>query len=136
MRIYSTDTVEKVGEEIELSGWVDARRDHGKLIFIDLRDREGIVQLVFNAKNEATYKIVETLRPEWVIKVNGKVGERPEGMRNEDLPTGTVEVGVSNLEVLAEAETLPFGIDNDGYEINEEIRMKYRYLDLRRKRLR
>ena len=136
MRILSNETPGKVGKEVELSGWVDARRDHGKLIFVDLRDRTGTVQLVFNGKDETTYKVAETLRPEWVIQVKGKVGERPAGMRNDDLPTGMVEIGVSKVEVLAQAETLPFGIDGDGYEINEEIRMKYRYLDLRRKRLR
>ena len=136
MRILSNETPEKVGEEVELSGWVDARRDHGKLIFVDLRDRTGTIQLVFNAKDEVTYKVAETLRPEWVIKVEGKVGERPAGMRNDDLPTGTVEIGVAKIEVLSQAETLPFDISGDGYEINEEIRMKYRYLDLRRKRLR
>src|SRR3990167_1320530 len=136
MRILSNETPEKVGKEVELSGWVDARRDHGKLIFVDLRDRGGTVQLVFNAKDEATYKVAETLRPEWVIKVAGKVGERPTGMRNEDLPTGMVEIGVGKIDVLSQSETLPFGVGDDGYGINEEIRMKYRYLDLRRGRLR
>ncbi|KKU19287.1 MAG: Aspartyl-tRNA synthetase [Parcubacteria group bacterium GW2011_GWA1_47_11] len=136
MRILSNETPEKVGKEVELSGWVDARRDHGKLIFVDLRDRTGTIQLVFNAKDEVTYKVAEALRPEWVIKVEGKVGERPAGMRNDDLPTGTVEIGVAKIEVLSQAETLPFDISGDGYEINEEIRMKYRYLDLRRRRMR
>lgn len=136
MRILSNETPNKVGEEVSLSGWVDARRDHGKLIFIDLRDRTGTVQLVFNAKDESTYKVAESLRPEWVIQVEGKVGERPSGMRNDDLETGTVEVAISKIEVLSEAETLPFDVGGEGYEINEEIRMKYRYLDLRRKRLR
>ncbi|MEX2054273.1 MAG: aspartate--tRNA ligase [Candidatus Colwellbacteria bacterium] len=136
MRVLSSETPEKIGEEVELFGWVDARRDHGKLIFIDLRDRQGTTQLVFNAKNEDVYKVAETLRPEWVVRVKGKVGERPETMRNPDLATGSVEISVDELDVLAEAETPPFEIGGDGYEINEEIRMKYRYLDLRRKRMR
>lgn len=120
---------------MELSGWVDARRDHGKLIFIDLRDRTGIVQVVFNAKNENVYKLAGSLRPEWVVMIRGKVGERPEGMRNPDLHTGNVEIAGEELEILAEAETPPFEISGDGYEINEEIRMKYRYVDLRRARM-
>ncbi|MDZ4231421.1 MAG: aspartate--tRNA ligase, partial [Patescibacteria group bacterium] len=136
MRILSSETPGKVGEEVELAGWVDARRDHGKLIFVDLRDRGGTVQLVFNAKNEEIYKVADTLRPEWVIGIKGKVGERPEGMRNPDLATGNVEISVGELEVLAEAETPPFEVGGDGYEVGEEIRMEYRYLDLRRKRMR
>ncbi|PIR98128.1 MAG: aspartate--tRNA ligase [Candidatus Colwellbacteria bacterium CG10_big_fil_rev_8_21_14_0_10_42_22] len=135
MRILSDETSEKVGKEVELAGWVDARRDHGKLIFIDLRDRAGIVQVVFNAKQGDVYKTAENLRPEWVIKIKGKVGERPAGMINEDLKTGKVEVSADELEILAEADTPPFDVRSDGYEINEELRMKYRYLDLRRKRL-
>ena len=135
MRILSNEVSQKAGEKVELAGWVDARRDHGKLIFIDLRDRMGIVQVVFNAKNENVYKLAESLRPEWVVRIRGKVGERPEGMRNPDLHTGNVEVAGEKLEILAEAETPPFEISGDGYEINEEIRMKYRYVDLRRTRM-
>ncbi|MBU2101524.1 aspartate--tRNA ligase [Patescibacteria group bacterium] len=135
MRILSSETSEKVGKEVELAGWVDARRDHGKLIFIDLRDRAGIVQVVFNAKQGDVYKTAENLRPEWVVRIKGKVGERPAGMINEDLETGKIEVSAEELEILAEAETPPFDLSTDGYEVNEEMRMKYRYLDLRRKRL-
>ena len=136
MRIYSTETLDKVGEEVELAGWVDARRDHGKLIFIDLRDKCGIVQLVFNAKNEKLWKEADSLRPEWVIRVKGKASERPDSMRNSDIETGNVEISVESLEVITKAETPPFELSGDGYEVNEEIRMKYRYLDLRRKRMR
>jgi aspartyl-tRNA synthetase len=135
MRILSSETSGKVGEEVELAGWVDARRDHGKLVFVDLRDRAGIVQLVFNAKDEEIYKQADKLRPEWVIRVKGEVGKRPPGMINKDLETGEVEVVVKELEVLAEAETPPFELNTDGYEINEETRMKYRYLDMRRRRI-
>ena len=135
MRIYSTETVEKVGEDVELAGWVDARRDHGKLIFIDLRDKNGTVQLVFNAKDEDLWKIAEELRPEWVISVKGEVKARPENMVNADIETGKIEVGVKALTVITKADTPPIDINSDGYDINEEIRMKYRYIDLRRKRM-
>lgn len=135
MRILSKETADKAGKQVELSGWIDSRRDHGKLIFIDLRDKSGIVQLVFNAKDEETYKIANTLRPEWVISVKGKVGERPAGMVNDDIPTGKVEVAVENLEIISEAQTPPFELGDDGYDVNEATRMKYRYLDLRRKRM-
>ena len=135
MRIYSTETVEKVDEEVELAGWVDARRDHGKLIFIDLRDKNGIVQLVFNAKDEKLWKIAEELRPEWVIRVKGKSAKRPDNMVNDELPTGKVEIAVSELDILSRSETPPFPLDTDGYDIDEEVRLKYRYLDLRRRRL-
>ena len=135
MRIYSKNVIEEVDKEVELAGWVDVRRDHGKLIFIDLRDKEGIVQLVFNAKNEELWRQAIELRSEWVIRVKGRASKRPESMKNPDIETGDVEVSVDKLEVLTRAETPPFELDTDGYEVNEEIRMKYRYLDLRRGRL-
>ncbi len=135
MRILNQDIVNKVCEEAELTGWVITRRDHGKIIFIDLRDRSGISQLVFTPENVEVYKKAETLRPEWVIKIKGEVKQRPKGMENSDLKTGQVEVAVNFLEILAEAKTPPFEIRTDGYDVNEEIRMKYRYLDLRRERL-
>jgi len=135
MRIYTNETLDKVNKDVELAGWVDARRDHGKLIFVDLRDREGLVQLVFSAKNEELRSQADELRPEWVIRVKGKVSKRPDNMVNADLDTGKVEVSVSELEILAESKTPPFPLDSDGYEIEEELRLKYRYLDLRRERL-
>lgn len=135
MRIYSTETPQRVGEEVELAGWVDTRRDHGKLIFIDLRDKEGVVQLVFSARDERLRREGDALRPEYVVRVKGRVVERPTEMVNPELPTGEVEVQVSDLEVLAKSETPPFPLDTDGYEISEELRLKYRYLDLRRRRL-
>ena len=135
MRIYSTETLDHIDEKVELAGWVDARRDHGKLIFIDLRDEEGLVQLVFTAKDEKLRKQADELRPEWVISVRGKVAKRPDNMVNPDLETGKVEVSVNGLEILAESKTPPFPLDSDGYEIEEELRLKYRYLDLRRERL-
>src|SRR3989344_5468442 len=136
MRILTEEIVNKVGEEVELSGWVDNRRDHGKIIFIDIRDRKGIFQLVFVPKdNPEVYKLADTLRPEWVITVKGKVSERPKGMINENLKTGKLELQVSELEVITKAKTPPFALDTDGYEVSEELRMQYRYLDMRRQRV-
>ena len=134
-RIAIKDCATKVGETVELAGWVDIRRDHGKLIFIDLRDESGVVQMVITPKNEATHKEADRVRPEWVIRVRGEVKARPEGMQNEKLVTGKVEIGITELTVLNTAETPPFDIAGDGYDINEEIRLEYRYLDLRRSRL-
>ncbi|MFA4999526.1 MAG: aspartate--tRNA ligase [Parcubacteria group bacterium] len=137
MRNLTSELTKKVGKEVELKGWVHARRDHGKLIFIDLRDSAGLVQVVFAPQQEEqnAYSLAETLRSEWVISVKGIVAKRPDGMINENIASGTIEVQVSELKVLSESETSPFPIDTDGRDIGEEIRMKYRYLDLRRKRM-
>ena len=135
MRTLIRDIVQKSGESVELSGWVHARRDHGNLIFIDLRDRSGLAQIVFLPDNNELHKQAEELRPEWVVKIIGKVNNRPEKMVNLDLETGTVEVQAASLEILNKAATPPLSIDGDGYDIGEEVRMKYRYLDLRRSRL-
>ncbi len=135
-RTLSIETPNLVGEKVKLSGWVNSRRDHGKIIFIDLRDRSGITQIVFTPKLKEVYQKADELRSEWVISVTGIVQKRPKGMENQKIPTGIIEMQVESLEILSKAETLPIPIDSDGYEINEEKRLKYRYLDLRRKRLR
>lgn len=135
MRILAKEIVGYESKEVELAGWVGARRDHGKIIFIDLRDRSGVAQLVFVPSEKAVYEKAEKLRSEWVISVKGKVSKRPKGMENANIPTGQVEVQVNHLEVLAEAETPPIAIDTDGYEVSEDVRMQYRYIDLRRPRL-
>jgi len=116
-------------------GWVATRRDHGKIIFIDLRDASGVAQVVFVPKDKALYQLAYTLRSEWVIKILGTVKKRPAGMENPDLENGQFEVQAESLEILNQSETAPFPLDTDGYEINEDARMKYRYLDLRRQRL-
>ncbi|PIR88462.1 MAG: aspartate--tRNA ligase [Candidatus Harrisonbacteria bacterium CG10_big_fil_rev_8_21_14_0_10_44_23] len=134
MRTLIKDTPTKVGEKVELSGWVDSRRDHGKLIFIDLRDRTGVIQAVITPKSPA-YETAQKLRDEWVVKVVAEIKERPENMRNEDLATGSVEAGIEELEILNEAETPAIPIHSDGHEIDEEVRAKYRYIDLKRERL-
>jgi aspartyl-tRNA synthetase len=135
MRILSKEIIDYKDKEIEMSGWVASRRDHGKIIFIDLRDRTGITQIVFTPKDEKLYDLADTLRPEWVINIKGEVKKRPEGMKNPDLPNGDYEVNVSELNILTRAETPPISIDDDGWNINENNRMRYRYLDLRRKRV-
>ncbi|MCP6718014.1 MAG: aspartate--tRNA ligase [Patescibacteria group bacterium] len=134
-RILISETIKHIGEKVKVCGWVDTIRSHGKIVFIDLRDKQGILQLVFTPKNKEIYKIAKELKPEWVVLVEGSIGERPKNMINPKIKTGEIELGVEKVEVFSRAKTLPFPIDTDGYEINEEIRMKYRYLDLRRQRL-
>ncbi len=129
MRVLTKETVKKIGEEVLLQGWVHTRRDHGKIVFLDLRDRSGIVQMVTTKEN------AESVGKEDVVEVFGLVKERPVSMVNPKLDTGTVEVEVRSLKVLSNARELPFPIDTEGYEINEEVRMKYRYLDIRRPRM-
>src|SRR5438128_1781136 len=116
-RTLTKNAPSHVGEEILLKGWIHTRRDHGKLIYIDLRDRWGIVQVVFSPRQESILKDADRLRSEWVVAIQGKVKERPKGMENPDLPTGSIEIEATGLEILHEAETLPFAIDTDGYEI-------------------
>jgi len=126
---------DKIGYEVKLTGWVHRRRDHGGLIFIDLRDRFGFTQIVSDPEeNIDTHKIFETVRPEWVIQISGKVRARPTGQENSKMKTGAIEVLVDEVKILNEAETPPFEISEEHSE-NEEVRMKFRYLDLRRKRL-
>jgi len=135
-RIFITETPKHAGERVKVAGWVNTCRSHGKLIFIDLRDKSGLLQIVFLSNSDkAMLKIAKELRPEWVLEIEGTINERPGGTKNKELATGTVEMVADQLKVLSKAETLPFPIDDDGYEIKEEKRLKYRYLDLRRERL-
>lgn len=134
-RILIQETPQHIGETVKLCGWVDVRRDHGKLIFIDLRDMSGKVQIVILPNHAEVHTIAQTLRCEWVIEVTGKVNPRPEKLVNKEQPNGAVEIEVLSLIVLNEAETPPFDVSSDGKEINEEVRLKYRYLDLRRERM-
>ncbi len=148
------ETKDLAGKEVNLYGWVSSRRDHGKIIFIDLRDRSGVVQMVFvpyqadplTTKNGGglgtgqvpqndLYEKATHLRSEWVIRVRGKVNNRPDKMVNPELATGKIEVEPLELEIIGKAEAVPFPIDTDGRDIDEEVRMKYRYIDLRRSRL-
>ena len=125
-----------VGAEVTLAGWVDRRRDHGGLIFIDLRDREGIAQVVFNPELSAScHEIASEMRSEYVVRVSGKVALRPKGTENPKLPTGEIEVIAHDVTILNAAKTPPFYI-NEEVEVEESLRLKYRYLDLRRARMR
>ncbi|MBA7476108.1 Aspartate--tRNA ligase [subsurface metagenome] len=126
---------EHVGARVTLAGWVDRRRDHGGLIFIDLRDREGMVQVVFNPEvSSQCHDIANEMRSEYVVKVSGEVSHRPPGTENSKLVTGEIEVIAQNVEILNPSKTPPFYINED-IEIEESLRLKYRYLDLRRARM-
>ncbi|HEX7017356.1 MAG TPA: amino acid--tRNA ligase-related protein [Patescibacteria group bacterium] len=127
-RTLVLEAVSKVGETIKLQGWVDTKRDHGKLTFIDLRDRSGKVQCV-------GYQKMGELTTESVIEIIGEVKQRPERMANADIPTGLIEIDVKEYTVLNKAKELPILVEGDGYEVSEEVRLRYRYLDLRRARM-
>lgn len=125
-RTLTLNTIQNIGKTVKLQGWVDAVRDHGKISFIELRDRSGKVQVVGKKTS---------LRPEYVVEVVGRVAKRPKNMINPKHETGTVEVQLESVKVLSICAELPFPIDTDGLDIDEEIRLKYRYLDLRRPRM-
>src|SRR3982750_3747334 len=122
-----------IGKDIRLSGWCHRIRDHGGLLFIDLRDHYGMTQVVADPDSPA-FKLAETLRSEWVVRIDGKVRKRPAGTDNPDMPTGEVEIFINEIEVLGPAGELPMPVFGD-QEYPEEIRLKYRFLDLRRERL-
>src|SRR5688500_2355990 len=132
MRSHYCGTLKRasIGQQVRLCGWVNRRRDHGGVIFVDLRDRSRLVQLVFNPYAQDMFTQAEKLRNEFVLRVTGTVGERPQGTINAELPTGEIEVRVTALEILNESPTPPFQLDE--VEVNEESRLKYRYIDLRR----
>ena len=128
-------TAKNVGETVTLSGWVHRRRDHGGIIFIDLRDRYGLTQVVFDPEfNKKALEVADKVRPEFVLKVTGEVRKRIEGQNNPNMYTGEIEVYINEIEVLNESVTPPFEIDIEK-GVNEELRLKYRYLDLRHERL-
>jgi aspartyl-tRNA synthetase len=120
-----------IGKTVELCGWVHRRRDHGGVVFVDLRDRTGLVQVVFHPDQADVFKVAEKLRSEFVVRVVGTVNARPAGTVNKDLTTGEIEVSVTSLEILNESLTPPFMLD-DHHKINEDTRLRYRYIDLRR----
>jgi len=126
----------KIDSKVQLAGWVHSRRDHGGIIFIDLRDRYGLTQIKFVPENKKVFELADSLRSEWVIQVEGKALARPEEMVNKKLGTGEIEVLVSDLKVLGKSKTPPFVLDDEkGEEANENVRLKYRYVDLRRPKL-
>ena len=137
-RILAKDTIQMEGKEVQLFGWVHNRRDMGKIIFIDFRDRSGLLQLVFvpSELSEEAYQNAKDLRSEFVISVKGNVVARSAKAVNSNLPTGKIEVLVKDLEILNSAKTPPFELDKDTRAISEDVRLKYRYLDLRSERMR
>ena len=135
MRILTDELNKFLGKEVEVEGWVNSRRDHGGLIFIDLRDSRGIVQLVVTPENEKAFKLAESVRDEFVLKAVGKMRERALELVNPNIATGKIELVVSELELLNRSEPLPVNTHDDGAESSEELRLKYRYLDLRRPKM-
>ncbi len=133
-RTYIGDLKANIGKEVSISGWVDIRRDHGKLIFIDLRDMTGKVQSVALPSNADAHAFAGKVRPEWVVRATGIVNKRPEKMVAKNETNGEIELELKKLEVLNQAETPPFDVRGDGSDIGEETRLKYRYVDLRRPR--
>ena len=123
-----------LGETVDLCGWVHRRRDHGGVIFIDLRDRSGLIQIIFDPDTAETFAIAESVRSEYVLKVQGKVRHRPQGTINPNMMTGEVEVLIQQIEILNKSETPPFPIESD-MEVNEDTRLRYRYIDLRREEM-
>lgn len=134
-RTLIKDLINKTGEEVRLFGWVDVRREHGKLTFIDLRDVTGVVQMVALPNHKEASDLAKDIRPEWVIEVKGIVNKRPDKMVNKNIPTGSIEIEITGISVLSKSETPPFDVSGDGREIGEEHRLKWRYLDLRRPRM-
>ena len=136
-RSFIVEAVNRTGEQVLLKGWVHVRRNLGKLIFIDLRDRTGLMQVVLGPKelDEASLAAAKEIRPEYVVAVTGKVQVRKEGSENEKLASGKVEVLCEKLEIINHAKTPPFEIENEDRQASEELRLKYRYLDLRHERM-
>jgi aspartyl-tRNA synthetase len=135
-RTLIKETSNKINQTVLLKGWVNIRRDHGKLIFLDLRDRSGLIQLVVNPKVSAeAHATANEVRNEFVLEVEGLVKPREEKLINPNLETGKIEIEVSKLNILSRAKTLPFEVNEDTSKVNEEVRLKYRYLDLRSERM-
>lgn len=132
--LFIIETKKLVGQSVELFCFVEAVRDHGRVIFFDLRDRSGILQAVIDSSS-SLFELAQTIRPEYVVHVSGEIKERPAKLKNLNLETGDIELVITNIEILSRAETPPFAVADDGRNINEELRLKYRYLDLRRPRL-
>ena len=134
-RTYVKDLKDKIGKEIVVAGWVDVRRDQGKMVFFDMRDMTGKVQCVALPTHADVIETAKEIRPEWVLKITGLVNKRPEKNINANVLNGDIELEITNIEILNKAETLPFPIDTNTLEVNEDLRLKYRYLDLRSDRM-
>lgn len=126
-------SLSNVGERVRVSGWVHRYRNHGGVVFIDLRDRFGITQIVCREDEKPElHQLVDSVRSEWVLSIEGTVCRRLEGMANANLATGEIEVDIEKVEILSKAKNLPFSISDDHIHVNEELRLEYRYLDMRR----
>ena len=136
-RTKTIETVSQVGQRVLLQGWVNARRNMGKIVFLDLRDRWGLAQVVIVPQEleEADLEMIKEIRPEFVLAIEGEVQKRGDKQINPDLPTGSVEILAKKISILSQAETPPFEIENEDRQANEELRLKYRYLDLRHQRM-
>ena len=132
MRILTGELKTKINETVTVAGWVNSRRDHGGLIFIDLRDHQGIIQLVITPENQQAFALAETLRDEFVVSATGLIRERAADLKNPHIETGDIELVVESMELLNRSDTPPVNTHDDGPESGEELRLKYRYLDLRR----
>jgi len=132
MRDLSLDLQSKIGSNVTVKGWVNSRRDHGGLIFIDLRDEKGIIQLVVTPNTADAFSLAETLRDEFVLSATGVIRERAPELKNPHIETGEIELVVESIELLNRSEPLPVNTHDDGPESGEDLRLKYRYLDLRR----
>lgn len=134
-RVLSTVTKEKIGEKVRVAGWVASVRDHGQLLFVDLRDWAGRIQLVIDPKNKEVFEIAKSLGAEYVIDAVGEVVKRDKDLINTKIETGEIEIKVDTLLLVNTAKTAPFPIDGDGHDIDESLRLKYRYIDIRRDRI-
>ena len=135
MRILAKNSIYKIGEKITVKGWVNSRRDHGGLIFIDLRDHSGLLQLVISPDFAESFELAEKCRDEFVISATGVIKERAENLKNPNILTGEIELIVENLEILNRSEPLPIAVSDNSQKSNEELRLKYRFLDLRREKM-
>ena len=134
-RIYIKDLNTHIGKEVVIAGWVDVRRDQGKMVFMDMRDMSGKIQCVILPSHTEAMEQVKEVRTEWVLKVTGIVNKRPERNIKEGMINGDIELEITNIEILNEAQTVPFSVNEDSKDINEEVRMKYKYLDFRIERM-
>ncbi|MDO4868206.1 MAG: aspartate--tRNA ligase [bacterium] len=135
MRTLTEKAIQDIGKKITVKGWVNSRRDHGGLIFIDLRDHSGLLQLVISPDFAESFELAEKCRDEFVISAIGVVKERAENLKNPNISTGEIELIVENLEILNRSEPLPIAVSDNGQKSNEELRLKYRFLDLRREKM-
>jgi aspartyl-tRNA synthetase len=134
-RIYIKDLQSEVGKEVLISGWVAVVRDQGKMVFFDFRDMTGLIQGVALSNRKELVELAKTIKNEWVVEVKGLINKRPEKMINDKVANGDIELEITELKVLNQAETLPFDISVDTSVIDENTRLKYRYLDLRSERM-